>query len=68
MFPARFELAILAIERPQILALDRSATGIGWRLQNSHFIARLYYLWLKISFTVFKFVTSVVIAVQIFIA
>ena len=68
MLPARFELAILAIEQPQILALNRSATGIGSKLQNSRFIARWYHLWLKISFIVFKFVTSVVIAVQNFIA
>ena len=29
MPPARFEPAILASDRPQTLALDRSATGIG---------------------------------------
>ena len=35
MPPAGFEPAIPAGERPQTLALDRSATGIGSQTQNS---------------------------------
>ena len=32
LYPAGFEPAIPAIDRPQTLALDRSATGIGRRV------------------------------------
>ena len=35
MPPAGFELLIPAIERPQILALDRWATGIGGGIYTS---------------------------------
>jgi hypothetical protein len=33
MLPAGFELVITARYRPQNLAFDRSATGIGWTIK-----------------------------------
>jgi hypothetical protein len=32
MLPTKFETSIPASERPQYQALDRAATGIGWKI------------------------------------